>query len=173
MFDFDLDEFDDNQITNFQKSGGRLPDGRYHVRLDGVKPVSTPKGGTGEELTLTVIGGPHAGNEIRETLWDSDKPAGKKRLVLFGARLGLLVRGEGAKFTKAKDKYGFGDCLGNECIVEVKAEKYTKKDGGQGEALRVTFAGIWSVGDPEVKSVAKGKGGNVPAKPKAVDAAEL
>jgi hypothetical protein len=174
MLDFDLDQYDGQQIDQFQKSGGKLPNGRYHCRLDGCKPVSTPKGSTGEELTFVIVGGPFAGQEISETLWDSDKEAAKKRVVLFASRLGLLVRSkENGKFAKAPGKHGFGDCFGAECVLEVKEEEYTKKDGGKGTACRVTFAGIWNVNDPEVKSVAKGKAGSVPTKPKGVDAAEL
>lgn len=171
MFDFDLDQIDGQQIDTFQQSGGRVPDGKYHVRLDGVKPGTTPNGKEYQELTLVIVGGPHAGNEIRETLWASDKPAGVKRLVLFGSKLGLLVRGEGGKFKKAEGKYSLGDCLGAEVVVEVKAEDWAKGDK-RGTRLAVTFAGIWSVNDPAVKSVAKGKAGAVPAK-RAVDAAEL
>lgn len=183
MIDFDLD--DENatadKIEQFQKTGGLVPEGKYHVRLDGWKPTSAQSGLTGEELHYVIASGPFEGAEITDTLWNSDKDGAKRRAMLFGHRLGLLVR-NGAKFKKAPGKESFADCIGAECVVEVKHEEYVNKKGKKGIALRITFNGVWGVDDPSVKSLVKAAPAKSPgAKPdepakapkKKVDTSEL
>lgn len=154
MIDFDLDQTADD-IERFAQTGGLLPAGKHHVRLESCKPATANSGLTGEELLFVVASGPFAGSEIKETLWDSDKGGAKKRATLFAHRLGVLER-SGAGFKLAKDKYGFADALGAEVVVEVQHEEYTNKHGKKGKVARVTFAGIWKLDDPAAKGVSKG-----------------
>lgn len=176
MLGFDLEGVSPDAIDTFQKTGGILPKGKYHVRLDGAKDVTAQQSGTpGEELHYTVIGGPHTGHEIKDTLWKTDKEGAKNRLVLFASRLGLLQR-DGAKFVQAKGKHSFADCLGSDVVIEVDHEEYeNKKTGKKGTGVRVTFGGIWRTDAPEVKSVVKGKvtGGDAPPAKQKVDTSKL
>jgi hypothetical protein len=171
MFDIDLDTLNGNDLDQFRKTGGRVLPGRHHVRLDGVGPASGSKGGTGDELSLVVLAGPCIGSEFKETVWQSDKPAGQKRRALFALAFGLIAMKAG-KAVRVEGKEGFGDCIGAEAVVEVCDREYTKKDGSKGTATNVTFTGVWPVGSPEVRGVMKGKPGDVPVK-RAVDKAEL
>jgi hypothetical protein len=173
MLGFDLNEVTPDQIDQFQKTGGLLPAGKYHVRLDGAKDTNSKNMTPGEELHFTVVGGPFAGHEIKETLWKSDKDGSKNRLVLFASRLGL-VRRDGARFVPVEGKHSFSDCLGAECVIEVEHESYENKTTGKkGTAVRVSFGGIWRVDDPAVKSVQKGKAGVAAPTKKKVDTSEL
>jgi len=177
MFDFDLDQYDEKSIETFQKTGGRLPKGRYHVTLYGVKPHTAKSNSTGTELTFRVIAGPCAGMDISEIIWDSETDAGRRRAILFGSRLGLLVRKQGGSgWALAPGKHDFGDCIGTDCVIEVQDETFTRKDNSTGTKSRVSFNGIWPTNDPEVRSVPKAKPGTTPAPAparRAVDAAEL
>lgn len=159
MFDFDLPSVDG--IEKFQKTGGMLPAGKYHVRLDGAKPTTAGSGAQGTELYFTVIGGPFVGQEIKETLWQSEKEGAKNRLVLFGSRLGLL-KPEGGKFVRVAGKSDFADAIGADVVVEVERQEYVTKDGKKGNAARITFGGIWSSNDPSVKGVPKASSNSVP-----------
>lgn len=171
MFDIDLDTLNGNDLDQFRKTGGRVLPGRHHVRLDGVGPASGSKGGTGDELSLVVLAGPCIGSEFKETVWLSDKPAGQKRRALFALAFGLIAMKAG-KAVRVEGKEGFGDCIGAEAVVEVEERHYKRKDGTDGTATQVTFTGVWPMTSPEVRSVAKGKSGDVPVK-RAVDKAEL
>lgn len=171
MIDFDLDNASGEDVERFHKTGGILPAGKYHCRLDGAKDAQTQTT-TGVELHYVVASGPFAGEEIKDSIWNSDKAAAKNRATLFGHRLGLLKR-KGAGFEFAPGKSDFADCIGAEVVLEVKHEPYVSKTTGKnGIGVRVTFNGIWSTDDPAVKSVVKssgpstspGKQGETPAK---------
>src|SRR4051812_11324677 len=97
MLGIDLDTVNPDQIDQFQKSGGILPKGKYHVRLDGAKDGNSNGGTPYEELILTALAGPFAGQEIKEKVYKSDKEGAKNRLVLFASRLGLIRR-DGSRF---------------------------------------------------------------------------
>lgn len=174
MLGVDLDTVSPDAIDQFAKSGGILPAGKYHCRLDCAKDTTANSGTPGEELHFAVIGGPFAGQEIKETIWKSDKEGSKNRLVLFASRLGLLKR-DGARFVPVEGKHSFADCIGADCVLEVAHEEYTNKQGKKGTAVRVTFAGIWNTNDPAVKNVPKGKvsGEGAAPKKKVVDTSEL
>jgi hypothetical protein len=172
--DLDLEGINPNAIDDLPKSGGLVPEGKYHVRLDGAGDTSSKTNGTqGTELTFVILTGAHAGQEVKETVWKSDNEKAKCRLVLFASRLGLLVRNTKTnKFERVKDKNTFQDCRGAEVVIEVVHREYEKKDKSKGKAANVSFGGIWSVDDKEVKDVPKAKAGSKPppaAAPKKVD----
>lgn len=111
MIDFDLGGVTPDGVEAFEKTGGLLPDGWHHCRLDGSKDTSANSGSTGTELEFTVVSGPCVGQTITETLWNSDKQGAKNRIALFASKLGLIVR-DGAKFVAVKGKETFSDCHG-------------------------------------------------------------
>lgn len=167
-----LDGINPETVDQVAKSGGLIPAGKYHVRLDGAGDVTSKEGTTGTELTFVLLTGPFAGQEIKEKLWQSEKTV--NRCLLFGSRLGLLtVTGDAKnkKFNRVKDKRTFQDCLGAEVVVEVAHRDYEKKDGSKGKAANVTFGGIWTLDDKDVKDVPKAKAGSKPPtpQPKKVD----
>lgn len=172
MFDdLPLDDINPETVDQVAKSGGLIPAGKYHVRLDGAGDVTSKSGTPGTELTFVILVGPFAGQEVKETVWVSDKA--QNRVVLFGARLGALTQDpKTKKYVRAKDKHTFQDCLGAEVVIEVSHREYDKKDGGKGKAAQVTFGGIWALDDKDVKDVPRAKAGSKPAAappPKKVD----
>lgn len=170
--DLDLD-INPDTVDEAAKSGGLVPEGKYHVRLDGAGDSTAKTGTTGTELTFVILTGKLAGKEVKETVWNSDKDAGKNRLLLFASRLGLLTRNDKAKkFERVKDRNSFQDCIGAECVIEVVHREYEKKDKSKGKIANVSFGGIWTVDDKDVKDVPKAKAGTKPAPapaPKKVD----
>lgn len=173
--DLNLDDLNPDQLDNYQKTGGKLPNGKYHVRLDGAKDVTTNRGTSGTELEFLVLSGPHAESTVRESLWVSEKEGAKRRVVLFSEKLGLLQR-KGGKFVRVAGKDSFNDALGAECVIDVEQREYTTAAGKKGSSPSVTFTGIYSVNEPGAGNVAKvAKAGATPPPPKkkAVDASDL
>jgi hypothetical protein len=165
--DLPLNDVNPETVDALGASGGLLPEGKYHARLDGAAPVtSRTSGNDGTELTFCVLAGPFAGQEVKETLWVSDKTT--NRVVLFGARLGALkVDPATKKYVPAEGKNTFQDCLGAEVVIEVCHREYTKKDNTKGKAANITFGGIFDVNDKAAKDVVKLKAGATkPAAPK-------
>jgi hypothetical protein len=171
--DLNLDGIDPNKVDDLPNSGGLVPEGKYHVRLDGAGDTISSGGTQGTELTFVILTGKNAGQEVKETVWVSDNEKAKNRLVRFASRLGLLVRNTKTnKYERVKDKHTFQDCIGAEVVIEVAHREYEKKDKSKGKAANVTFGGIWTVDDKEVKDVPKAKAGTKPppaAAPKKVD----
>lgn len=156
--DLPLEDIAADSVDQVAKSGGLVPEGKYHVRLDGAGDVVSKNHNTGSELTFVILHGPFAGQEVKETIWSSENEKAKNRLVLFAHRLGLLKLNEKTKrYERVDGKSGFGDVLGAECVIEVAHREYEKKDKTKGKAANVTFGGIWKLDDPDVKSVPKAK----------------
>jgi len=173
--DLNLDEVNPEAVDAVAKSGGVLPPGKYHARLDGAKDVtSNQKGTPGTELHFTILAGPFAGQEVKMTLWDT---AGtQNRVVLFASRLGLLrVNPQTKKYERVPGRHTFQDVLGAQVVIETENREYEKKGGGKGTVPDVTFGGIWSPDDKAVKDVPKAKPGAPAAgKPKpAYDTSKL
>jgi hypothetical protein len=163
--DIDLDEYTGEDVKEIAKGHVLPPPGKYHVRLDGVSTHEAKSGNTGPELVFAILTEPHAGYEIKETLWDrsSDGSADKTkkckdRQVLFGARIGLLVRGANDKLAYAEGKQDFTDCRGAECVIEIEHEPWENKEKNKkGVSCRMKSHGIWRLDDPAVKDVKKAK----------------
>lgn len=161
---------DPNATEESMKSGGMVPEGKHHARLDGVREVEANTGSKGRELTFLVLAGPGKGGEVRETLWlNSDKEKGKSRQLIFAHRLGLLTKAPGpngkAIYAAVEGRKDFVDCIGSECVVDVKHEEYTRKDGKKGTTAILQFEGVLSVTDARCKDVPKASAGSMP-KPK-------
>jgi hypothetical protein len=156
--DLPLEDITSESVDQTAKSGGLIPEGKYHVRLDGAGDVVSKNHNAGCELTFVILTGPFAGQEVKETIWSSDNDKAKNRLVLFAHRLGLLKHNDKTKrYERVEGKDGFGDVLGAECVIEVAHREYEKKDKTKGKAANVTFGGIWEVDDKDVKNVPKAK----------------
>jgi hypothetical protein len=162
--DLPLDDINPDTVDQVAKSGGLVPPGKYHARLDGAGDVTSKNGTQGTELTFTILTGTFAGSEVKETIWSSENDKAKIRLVLFASRLGLLaVDPKTKKYARVKDKHTFQDCLGAECVIEVSHREYEKRDKTKGHAAQVTFGGIWKLDDSAVKDVPRAKAGAKPA----------
>jgi hypothetical protein len=158
-FGFDMNDegIDAQGLDAFAKTGGKLPPGRHHVRLDGYRMTSAGSGTPYHELTFAVASGPFAGTEVVEKLYESSKPAGIQRLQLFAHKLGGLKR-QGGKYVPVPDKSGYDDLVGAEVVVEVVHEPWENKDKGtSGTNVRLTFNGIYALTDPEARGIAKGR----------------
>lgn len=169
--DLNIDDLNPETVDQVAKSGGLVPAGKYHVRLDGAGDVTSKNNTQGTELAFVILTGPFTGSEVKETIWSSENEKAKNRLVLFASRLGLLaVDPKSKKYARVKDKHTFQDCLGAEVVIEVSHREYDKKDGSKGHVAQVTFGGIWALDDKAVKDVPRAKPGAkpaaAPAKPK-------
>ena len=136
MFDvLPLADLNPETVDQVAKNGGLIPEGKYHARLDGAADVTSKQHTQGTELTFTILAGPFAGQEVKETVWTSSNDKAQNRVALFGARLGaLVVDPKTKKYVRSPDKHTFQDCLGAEVVIEVSHREYDKKDGGKGKA---------------------------------------
>lgn len=152
--DLDLDGLNPQAVEAVAESGGLIPAGKYHARLEGVAEVTSRQKGTpGTELHFTILAGPHAGREVKDTLWAGDSEIGKNRRVLFAHRLGLLAIDPKTKRYVAIDgRTGLEDCIGAEVVIEVRHEPDQKDP--EKKWARLGFA-VWAVDDPKVKDVPK------------------
>jgi hypothetical protein len=158
-FGFDMNEggIDAQSADAFAKTGGRLPPGRHHARLDGYRMTSAGSGTPFHELTFAVASGPFAGTEVIEKLYESSKPAGIQRLQLFARKLGAMVLKNG-KYVPVEGKEGYDDLIGNEVVIEVVHEPWENKDKGtSGTNVKLTFNGIYALTDPEARGIVKGR----------------
>lgn len=154
--DLDLGDVSVDSVEQFAETGGLLPPGKYHVRLERVTNRQSQMGGTGAECEYTVVAGPFAGATVKDTLWAPDaanqRPDQVKktrdRFVLFGLRLGMFRSGPNGKVVTVKQE--LGECVGAEVVVEV-----THRAGQKGGTFaNVGYAGVWSLTDPKVRDVA-------------------
>lgn len=151
--DLDLDSFNPAAVDAVGEAGGLIPPGKYHARLEGAALRTAKTGNSGSELVFTVLAGPFAGTEVKETLWGGDNERNKNKTVLWGHRLGLLaVDPKTKKYVRVEGKTGFEDCLGAEVVIEVVHEQ-DKTDPAK-KWPRLAF-GLWAVDDPKVKDVKK------------------
>lgn len=158
---------DPENAESQMKNGGLVPEGKHYARLDGVREVEANSGSRGRELTFTVLAGPGKGGEVRETLWlNTDKDKSKIRQLIFGHRLGLLKKAPGPNgksvYQGVEGKHDFTDCLGAECVLDVKHEEYVRKDGKKGMSAILQFEGVFSPTDERCKDVPRVAAGSVP-----------
>lgn len=168
--DLDLGEYSPEAVEKEMETGGRLPPGKYHVELIRVgETTATQRGIMQIPLTFRVLAGPCQGQTHTERLNDfvngTNEDAKKKsnnRYLLFGSRLGL-VSTAGGKY--AKVKAGWVDCVGADCVIEIKHEpKKINNVVVPGEFYaNVTFGGVYNLTDPKVKDVPRGVPGSRPA----------
>lgn len=140
--DHDLGDVDPTKVEDGTRSGGLVPAGKYHARFIGDKDVTSSKQTTGTELHFEILAGPQKGQTVKETLWNSDKDAGKNRVLLFARRLGLLEEKNG-RYAKCEGKNDFCDCHGAEVIIKVIVKTIDKESGKQVNNL--DFGGIYFV----------------------------
>lgn len=155
--DFDYSKYNPDMVETQVESGGNLPAGYYHAKLNGANPTTSKKKGTAcWELEFIVTAGPFAGWKMTENLWDSDNARIVNRILLFKHRLGLLKRTEdGKSFVRVEGKTDFRDCLDAPVIIHVvhelrKNEDGTpamKNDGTQWVDVRLDFNGLFRPDD--------------------------
>lgn len=153
-------EITEDQLKDLSKPTEVIKPGKYHVMLDGSSPKTAGSGNEGTELTFKILSGPFAEREVKETLWHAgnNEAATKKmkgRMIVFGAKLGILKKNAAGSYVPADGKRDFSDVLGAECVIEVTNEEYEKKGGGKGIATRMTWAGIWRCDEPDARGVVK------------------
>lgn len=168
MQDLDLGNTNPDAVEQSMASGGLAPEGKHHAVLNGCREVQANSGSVGRELTFRILAGPGAGQDVRETVWITSDPKAKNRRVLFMHRLGLLkkVAAEGGKsaYVPAEGKTDFMDCLGAECVIDVKHEEdtWTDKKTGKprtGTKAVLSFEGVLSLDDKRCADVPRGKPG--------------
>lgn len=103
---------------------------------------------------------------VKETVWHPDpnkSPDDEKnkkttnRVLLFGHRLGVLVKKDDDTFDDAPGIHGFADRIGKaQVIIDVVHDEYTKKDGTKGKSAKLQFVGVYALNDPKVKDVVRG-----------------
>lgn len=156
-----------NEVDNAMTNGGLPPEGIHYAQLKGSRDVEAKSGSTGRELVFTILAGPGKGQEVKDTLWNSDKDASTNRKIIFAHRLGLLKKvgsGDDATYVQADPKkQNFMDVRGACVFIEVIHEEYDKEKGGKGKSARLSFEGIISPDDKRVKGIPTGSGpGNPP-----------
>lgn len=149
-----------NEVDNAMMNGGIPPEGIHYAQLKGSRDVEAKSGSTGRELVFTILAGQAKGQEVKDTLWNSDKDASTNRKILFAHRLGLLKKvgtGDDATYVQADPKkQNFMDVRGVCVFIEVIHEEYEKDKGGKGKSARLSFEGIISPDDKRVKGVPTG-----------------
>lgn len=156
-----------NDIDQAMTNGGLPPEGIHYAQLKGSRDVEAKSGSTGRELVFTILAGPGKGQEVKDTLWNSDKDASTNRKILFAHRLGLLKKvgtGDDATYVQADPKkQNFLDVRGACVFIEVIHEEYEKDKGGKGKSARLSFEGIINPDDKRTKGIPTGSGpGNPP-----------
>lgn len=159
----DLDDFDPETSRKAVANEGKLPPGKYHVRLESVQekmagniPLT--------ELHFVVIGGVHVGKEAVAKLWGTDKPANAHRLKLVMSAIGMIAKNKDGKWEFVEGKREFRDIAstdempGAECVVETALEERIDKNNPSKKYVNaeVTFDGFWNVNDKAVQSIVKG-----------------
>lgn len=146
-----------SKIEAEMTNGGLPPEGIHYAQLKGSRDVEAKSSSTGRELVFTILAGPGKGQEVKDTLWNSDKPASMNRKILFAHRLGLLKKvgsGDDATYVQADPKkQNFLDVRGVCVFIEVIHEEYEKDKGGKGKSARLSFEGIISPDDKRVKGI--------------------
>lgn len=156
-----------NDVETAMTNGGLPPEGIHHAMLKGAREVTTKSSATGREMVFVILAGPAKGQEVKDTLWNSDKDAAINRKILFAHRLGLLRKvgsGTDARYEQADPKkQDFNDVRGAVVFIEVVHEEYEKEKGGKGKSARLSFEGIIPPDDKRVKGIPTGSGpGNPP-----------
>ncbi|VTU01038.1 unnamed protein product [Gemmataceae bacterium] len=153
-----FEKYDPKAAEERMKHGGLIPPGKYRATLLGAKRTeSKAKQTPGWEMTFKLSEGGFAGSEVTDTIYITDNVKSKDRLVIFGHRLGLLIKKpDGTGYVKAEGKTDFMDCLDTPCIIEVIHEPDQKDENKKW--VRLAFGGVYLPNDPEaVKTLGKAK----------------
>lgn len=161
-----------NDVAREVAAGGLVPEGVHHAILESVGSIPNAEG-RGWKMTFKVVAGPGKDETVEDVVWKPKGDDAKKdkavanRTLIFAHRLGLVDE----KGVEKPGKYGFADCLGAPCFIEVKHEDETykpkDKDGKEIGVTRVikkaklTFEGVLSPDDKKCKDVPKAA--NLPA----------
>jgi hypothetical protein len=181
--DVDLNKKVDSVVA-MMEAGGNVPPGFYRAILGGAKEVtSASKGTPGCELTFEIKGGPFNGATVSDTLWKTDSDRLQDRIILFGLRLGVLVRDpKTGEPVQVEGKSDFMDVLDTEVIIEVIEDEFEGKDGRKSKIARVAFGGIYTkddkkasekIGKPPAAKSSTSKTEAKPAEKKKFDTASL
>jgi hypothetical protein len=156
LADLSNGEYNPEGVEKEMASGGRIPPGKYHVRLESVgEQKATANSVLYWPLKFTVLAGPEKGRTITENLNafrpnahdDRDKKS-NNRYLLFASRLGELSTA-GGKYSRLKPN--LAACVGAEVVVEIVHQP--KKDQPSVVYANISFGGIYSVTDPKLKGV--------------------
>ncbi|MDY3555323.1 hypothetical protein R5W24_004465 [Gemmata sp. JC717] len=153
-----------SELENQIKSGGIPPVGMHHAVLSGFREVNANSGRKGRELKFKIIAGPGKDFEVKETVWNSDKAAGKSRVLIFAHRLGIYQRA-GDALVPVPGRTEFSDVIGTQCVINVKHEE-REYETDKGEKRKVTdvildFEGVLALDDPRTKDVPRAGAGQV------------
>lgn len=150
---------------------GSVPEGKYHAALIG---ASDDTAGEFEvvRLEFQILSKPYAGKKIFDDVFltgtDAEKTEkARQRKRMYCHRLGLLLKTPDPNDPKkhvyklAPNKYHLRDCLGVECIIDVKLEPYdyTNRQGKhvKGIGNKLAYEGVFELSDPKVKDVPRGQ----------------
>jgi hypothetical protein len=132
--------------------GGRCSPGKFHIQWTEVvhdTQSQTPC----VQAKYEVLGGTDPGcvGIVQvERLYFS--PKSMKRVAIFATRLGLID----ASAFGTRSSVDWSALVGQEAIVEIVEEEYTKKDNTKGISSKISFAGVWPLTDERVKDVPRG-----------------
>lgn len=150
--------YDLNGFEQRVEHEGMVPPGYYHATLHGAKPVVSPQQQMpGWEFVFRVSKGPFVGTEVKmNTYVDRGNSKSKDRMVLLGARLGLLKRDAAGKVARDESnrpiqvdgKDDFTDCIDTPCIIHVTHRTYDRDDGRKGTALDLSPYAVFAPNDP-------------------------
>lgn len=150
-------------VEDRMASGGTLPKGFYHAKLNGAKRVQAKEkedgtpGSHGHELTFYITEGPYQGREVTDKIWISDKQASRDRIKLWGHRLGLLVKSkDGGSYEYAPGKKEFLDVLDAEIVLEI-THQADDKDASK-MWPRFAFGGAHDPKDVKIAAIMKNGG---------------
>jgi hypothetical protein len=158
--DIDLNDIDPNMdaktLRKSTENGGLVPPGKYHAAL--IDSAEKAAGQTTiNELDFKILHGPHAGSVVKAKLWNTDKPANRKRHLLFRLALGMVAK-KGDKYVALSDHYDDAAASQVSVVIDVEHVSYTKKDSDvKGFSAEVKFNGIYAETDPEAAAVPRNK----------------
>jgi len=123
--------------------------GRYHVQVQSADDTFT-KNDKSMPVVFELLNGTVPGQEGKtHTEYFSASEKAMKRINLLALACGLVRPGETRDISFATE------APGRQLVIELEEHEYTKKDGTKGKGVRVTFAGMWSVGHKDVTDVPK------------------
>jgi len=123
--------------------------GRYHVVVKDVDE-SHEKFENSIPVEIEVLKGTTPGQEGKlHTEFFSISEKAIDRLLRFSLTTGIVRPGE-------KKDVSISDAVGRQLIVELEDHSY-EKNGEVKKGVRISFLGMWSVGNDEVKDVPKDK----------------
>jgi hypothetical protein len=165
MDDLDLGTVNPEAVEQSMAFGGLPPEGLHHAALNGCRPITEAKS-PGRELTFAILAGPGAGLTVKDAVWITSDPKSKNRRVLIMHRLGLLKKVTAADgkhaYTPVEGKTDFMDCLGAECVIDVKHREREYEKNNQKRKIteaELTFEGVLMLDDKRCKDVPRGKPG--------------